>query len=47
MTKDEYINAGKKLTDTTDIEVLGPEVAFTLRDIGYTIDDQGNISGLF
>lgn len=44
IARDEYLNVGKKLTDTTDIEVLGPEVAFTLRDIGYTIDDQGNIT---
>lgn len=44
IARDEYLNAGKKLTDTTNIEVLGPEVAFTLRDIGYTIDDRGNIT---
>ena len=44
IARDEYLNTGKKLTDTTNIEVLGPEVAFTLRDIGYTIDDQGNIT---
>lgn len=44
IAKDEYINKGKELTDTTNIEVLGPEVAFTLRDLGYTVDEQGNIT---
>lgn len=44
IAKSEYVNAGKKITDKTDIEILGPDVAFTLADIGYTIDSEGNIS---
>ena len=44
IAKSEYINAGKKITDKTDIEILGPDVAFTIADVGYTIDSEGNIS---
>lgn len=43
IAKSEYIDAGKTLTKDTDIEILGPDVAFTLSDIGYTIDDNNNI----
>lgn len=42
VAKSEYLDAGKQLTDKTDIEILGPEVAFTLSDIGYTIDENDN-----
>ena len=43
IAKSEYIDAGKTLTKDTDIEILGPDVAFTLSDIGYTIDNNNNI----